>query len=183
MSLMSYVQLCALVNENIITDVPHEHINASSIDVTLGDEIIIEVAPNYAETSGVVSPEERTNFTQKRIKLDQPYYMAPGEFILAHTQEKFNLPNNISAEFRLKSSGARSGLNNLFACHCDPGWHGSTLTLELHNVLKHHAIKLTPGMRIGQMLFHYHIVPVPDDRSYAARGRYNKDESVSEVKQ
>ena len=42
-------------------------------------------------------------------------------------------------------------------------------------------IRLTPGMAIGQMLFHAH-TPVPDDRSYAARGRYINDTSVSSVK-
>ena len=70
----------------------------------------------------------------------------------------------------------------MFACHCDAGWHGSTLTLELKNELRYSHIRLTAGMRIGQMLFHGHM-HVPDDRSYAARGRYINDKSVSAVKQ
>ncbi len=183
MSLLSYLDLCALVDDNVITDVAHESINASSIDVRLGNQLIVERATgdHYA----VVDPFKRTNFPQYAIVVsDGAYYdLAPGEFVLAHTKEVFNLPDDISAEFRLKSSGARSGLNNLFACHCDPGWHGSTLTLELHNCLRHTAIRLTPGMFIGQMLFHRHAKPVPADRSYAARGRYNKDASVSAVKE
>ena len=104
-----------------------------------------------------------------------------GEFVLASTVEVFNLPADISAEFRLKSSGARSGLNNLFACHCDPGWHESALTLELKNELRYHSIILTAGMPIGQMLFH-RVKPVPAHKDYSVRGRYNKDVSAQGVK-
>lgn len=181
MSLMSYTQLCELVEQGVIGPVAHEQINASSIDIRLGNKIIVE---RNTETGAVVDPFKRTNFPQAEVDLAGGYYdLSPGEFVLAHSLEVFNLPNDISAEFRLKSSGARSGLNNLFACHCDPGWHGSTLTLELHNCLRFTCIRLTPGMPIGQMLFHKHIRPVPYDRSYAARGRYNKDATVSAVKE
>ena len=183
MSMMSYTELCALVRDGVITGLDsHDQINASSIDVRLGNEIIVEVGNE--NQSSIVDPVKRTNFGQRRMELgDAGYLLQPGEFVLAHTIEVFNLPDYISAEFRLKSSGARSGLNNLFACHCDPGWHDSTLTLELHNVLRLHQIKLTAGMRIGQMLFHRHAVHVPEDRSYAQRGRYNGDDSVSSVKE
>lgn len=182
MSLLSYNQLCHIVDQGVITPVEHDCINASSIDIHLGDDIIVE---RDIEGYAVVDPHKRSNFPQERLSLSKDlggfYDLEPGEFILAHSVEVFNLPDNISAEFRLKSSGARSGLNNLFACHCDAGWHGSTLTLELKNELRYTAIRLTAGMRIGQMLFHGH-APVPKDRSYAARGRYNNDKSVNEVK-
>ena len=180
MSLLSYVELCELVEAKVITPVEHDCINASSIDIHLGSTVIIE---RYTDTNTWVDPKKRTNFPQETIDISKSghYDMRPGEFLLAHSVEVFNLPNDISAEFRLKSSGARSGLNNLFACHCDAGWHGSTLTLELHNCLRWTNIRLTPGMAIGQMLFHKHTY-VPDDRSYASRGRYNKDVLVSSVK-
>lgn len=181
--MLSYNQLCEIVEQGVITPVRHDAINASSIDIHLGDEIVVEC--NDAGGYGLVDPHARTNFPQKKVSLAAlggTYDLAPGEFVLAHSVEVFNLPRKISAEFRLKSSGARSGLNNLFACHCDAGWHGSTLTLELHNVLRFTKLRLTAGMRIGQMLFHEHKW-VPVDRSYAARGRYNNDRSVQEVKE
>lgn len=182
MSLLSYIELHDLVDRGVITNVDPAHINASSIDIRLGNTLIVE--RNCGERYTVVDPHTRTNFPQDTVVIGNGYHydMAPGEFVLAHSVETFNLPNDISAEFRLKSSGARSGLNNLFACHCDAGWHGSSLTLELHNCLRFTAIRLTPGMRIGQMLFHRH-TPVPDDKSYAARGRYNHDQVVSSVKE
>jgi len=181
MSLLSYLDLCDLVDQGVITGLEDtDQINASSIDVRLGDILICE-HPNARYN--IVDPHLRNNFNSYRVNLAEgPYLLAPGQFVLASTVEVFNLPMDISAEFRLKSSGARSGLNNLFACHCDPGWNGSSLTLELHNVLQHHYIQLTRGMRIGQMLFHKHDKAVPHDRSYALRGRYNGDKQVSEVK-
>jgi deoxycytidine triphosphate deaminase len=58
----------------------------------------------------------------------------------------------------------------------------STLTLELKNLLRYSALRLTPGMYIGQMIF-YRVVEVPAERSYATIGRYNKDVSVQIVKE
>ena len=181
MGLLSYTELCELVEQGVIGPVDIDCVNASSIDIHLGNTLLVE--RNTGEQFAVVDPFKRTNFPQDKVVVSDGYHydMAPGEFVLAHSIEVFNLPNNISAEFRLKSSGARSGLNNLFACHCDAGWHGSTLTLELHNCLRFTAIRLTPGMRIGQILFHKH-TEVPTDKDYSVRGRYNRDTSVQEVK-
>ena len=177
MSLLSFNELLQLVEQGVITDVPYEHINAASIDVRLGSDILIERACNRS-----VSLRDRENLVMESFSLDgSGYRLDPGEFLLAHTLEKFNLPNDICAEFKLKSSGARIGLNNVLATWCDAGWHGSALTLELQNVTRHHSIILRPGDRIGQMLF-YRVTPVPADRSYAARGRYNGDASVQQAK-
>lgn len=181
MSLMSYSQLVDLVEAGVITNLGFSsQINASSIDVRLGAVVLVETNDFVGQ---YVDPLARTNFPHKVVDLTKgSCFLEPREFALASTIEVFSLPNDITAEFRLKSSGARSGLNNLFACHCDPGWNGSVLTLELHNVMQHTAIKLTYGMPIGQMLFHHHVVPVPGDQSYAKRGRYNGDLLTQAVK-
>lgn len=177
MSLLSYTELCELVEQGVITDVPHEHINAASIDVCLGNNILIERASNRT-----VSLRDRQNLTMESYPIgDGGYRLDPGEFILAHTVEKFNLPDDICAEFKLKSSVARIGCAHLLAGHCDPGWHGSVLTLELHNVTRHHSILLHVGDRIGQVIFH-RVTPVPEDRSYRVMGRYNNDLTVSAPK-
>jgi deoxycytidine triphosphate deaminase len=106
----------------------------------------------------------------------------PGAFILAHSREVFNLPSDISAEYKLKSSMARIGLNHLNAGWCDSFWSGSVLTLELHNTTQNHAIQLRMGDPIGQMVFFRH-APVPEESSYKVRGRYNNDKTVSGIKE
>lgn len=47
------------------------------------------------------------------------------------------------------------------------------LTLEFVNVLSHHALRLTPGMKAGQMVFWRGSSPIPTHASYATRGQYN----------
>lgn len=179
MSLLSYVELCELVESGVIGPVDPSAINAASIDVRLGDDIITEQYCDHRVRP--VDIHKREVFPSYRQKINDHYDLQPGEFILAHTIERFNLPNNICAEFKLKSSGARTGLENALATWCDCGWNGSTLTLELKNLLRYSALRLTPGMYIGQMIF-YRVTEVPEHRSYATIGRYNKDVSVQSVK-
>lgn len=143
-----------------------ELVNPASLDVLLGDYLMCE-SPTHKELFRV----DITKATK-----DDPYWLSPGSFCLAETREQFNLPNDISAQFVLKSSRAREGLNHLLAGWCDPGWHGSKLTLELKNERRYHDLPLYPGLKIGQMVFHVmNSVPV---RSYAVTGNYNNHLTV-----
>jgi dCTP deaminase len=179
MSLLSYIELCDLVESGVIGPVDPKAINAASIDVRLGNEIVTEEYCDHRVRP--IDIHKREVFPSRKVAINTHYDMQPGEFVLAHTMETFNLPNNICAEFKLKSSGARTGLENALATWCDCGWHGSVLTLELKNLLRYSALRLTPGMYIGQMIF-YRVTDVPEERSYATVGRYNKDASVQTVK-
>ena len=186
MSLQSYNELVKLVEQGVITNVEHDQINAASIDLTLGNKLLIEKV-EYDTLShkklGCVSLRLKDKLNMYEHDLEgSSYILQPGEFILAHTKQVFNLPNHISAEYKLKSSMARIGLEHLNAGWCDAGWNGSVLTLELKNMSRYHGIVLSLNDPIGQVVFYTH-QGVPKDRSYAARGRYNGDTSVSGVKQ
>lgn len=88
---------------------------------------------------------------------------------------------DVSAQYHLKSSMGRIGLDHCLAGWCDAGWHNSVLTLELKNVSRFHTVVLHEDDLIGQMVFHRHAaVSVAD--SYAARGRYNNDLTVEGIK-
>ena len=147
-----------------------ELLNPASIDVLLGNHLMIEVADERDLIEIDIS---------KRTK-EHPYWLLPNEFCLAETQETFNLPDFVSAQFVLKSSRAREGYNHLLAGWCDPGWHGSRLTLELKNVRRFHDLPLYPGLKIGQMVFH-RMDSMPH-RNYAETGRYNNDQQVAASK-
>ena len=86
----------------------------------------------------------------------------------------------MAAQFVLKSSRAREGLEHLLAGFCDPSWHGSRLTLELSNARRHHSVPIWPGMKIGQMVFH--LITGTPERTYAVTGRYNGDLGVTASK-
>lgn len=181
MSLISHDRLLRLVADGVITGVTEEMVNAASIDITVGSRFIVEAMP--PEDDSVVSLRDRTPPTSLVVECadGRPFMLPPGGFCLAQSQQKFNLPANISAEYKLKSSLARVGMNHLLAGWCDAGWNGSVLTLELHNVLRRHSIAIREGDRIGQMIFFEH-EPVPQKASYATRGRYNGDDTVKGMK-
>lgn len=145
-------------------------LNPASIDVLLGDRLMIEVEDRLELQILGIGHHTQTD----------PYWLAPGEFALAETREIFNLPDHIAGQFVLKSSRAREGLEHLMAGYCDPGWHGSRLTLELQNSRRFHNLPLWPGMKIGQMVFH--VISGRPERNYAATGRYNGDLGVTASK-
>ena len=178
--LISYNELCEFAERGVISPVDPKDINGTSIDVHLGPKILRE-APVPREIA-TISLRDKQNVRWLETDITEGFYdLLPGEFILAHTVEVFDLPADISGEFKLNSSGARIGLDNALATWADPRWHGSTLTLELKNNTRHHVIRLHHGCRIGQMIFH-RSEPVPEEKSYAVRGRYNKDTSAQPVK-
>ena len=179
MSLLSALEICQLIREGVIEHTDDSYVNAASLDLTLGNHILVEES---ADLHGPVSLKDKQRLAMREVDIsEEPYVLAPGEFILAQTNQVFNLPDWLSAEYKLKSSMARIGLEHLNAGWCDAGWHGSVLTLELLNVTRHHHIELHSRTRIGQIIFFRHD-EVPSDHSYATKGRYNKDKTVSQVK-
>lgn len=169
--LLTYSQLCKLVDQDVISGLSsRDQVNGASIDLTLGRWLYLESPKGHV----VDLAAKQTPTTYRHDLYERPYTLQPGEFVLAQTRELFNLPNDMALEYKLKSSLARAGLNHLLAGWADPGWHGSVLTLELHNVLNHHALLLSPDMKIGQAVF-WRGQPVPQQQSYAVRGRYNNN--------
>jgi dCTP deaminase len=175
--LLSYTELCELIEQGVI-DAPIENVNASSIDITLDDTFLTECTE--IDKSLFIDLSAKESITTS-VQIGDVCMLSPGSFVLASSQETFNLPNNISAEYKLKSSMARNGLEHLNAGWCDAGWHGSKLTLELKNMNQYHHLILKPGMKIGQMIFFKH-APVPDHASYANKGRYNNQPTTTASK-
>lgn len=172
MSVQSYHQIIQLLADGVVLNSGAEFANAASLDVTLGRRILVE--SGAVRGNPVVSLRNRDPLPAVAIDVspEYGYLLQPGQFILAQTEQVFNLPDWLSAEYKLKSSMARVGLENLNAGWCDAGWNGSVLTLELKNMTQHHVIRLLPGDRIGQMIFYRHL-EVPEEASYRNKGTYN----------
>ena len=175
--LLSHDEIIELIRNGVIENADEDCVNSSSLDIHLGSKILIECFPFVAD----LSLAHRESLTTIPTDISRYFKLTPGQFILAHSREIFHLPNNISAEYKLKSSMARIGLEHLNAGWCDAGWNGSVLTLELKNMTQFHNICLTKDVKIGQVIFFKH-TPVPQDKSYSIRGRYNGDKSVSGAK-
>jgi dCTP deaminase len=156
--------------KQMVTPYVEAHLNPASLDVTLGDRIMIEVTgTRELEITGIHNYSEQ-----------QPYWIKPGEFFLAETREIFHLPDYVAGVFCLKSSRARDGWDHAEAGFCDPSWFGSRLTMELKNSRRLNALPIWPGMRIGQMLFM--LISGTPEKGYDKTGRYNCDLGVTASK-
>ena len=175
MGLLSYNEIKELIATGVVTDVPEEHINGASIEVTLGDCLLVE-----ANRGAVVDLAKKQTINTSPVTLTsyQPYIdIYPKQVVLAETREKFYLPADIVAEYTLKSSMARNFLEHLHAGYCDPTWNNAVLTMEFCNLSEFHVLRLTRGMKIGQIKL-YRVEPVPPEKSYAKVGQYNNQDSV-----
>jgi len=171
MTILSDHEIFSLINDGMVQNHHRDLINPASLDLRLGNLIMLESVSSHQ-----MIPLDIGQYT-----VDRPYELVPGQFILAQTMETFNMPEDIAGLFFLKSSRAREGYENLHAGYADPGWHGSTLTLELKNARQLQSLPLYPGLKIGQMVF-FRMSSKPAI-SYADVGHYNNDAMVSPSKQ
>lgn len=125
-------------------------INPSSLDVRLGQGFS-EVTPTYVN----IDPTDPLTFKTVGVALGS-YVLKPGHMVLANLLEYIELPADISATLKGKSSLARLGLDNSsYGAWLDPGW-GGDLVIELANH-GNHPIVLKSGMKIGQLIFYKHV--------------------------
>lgn len=111
---------------------------------------------------------------------DAPHWsILPGEFILATTLERIELPADLAARVEGKSSWGRKGLAvHITAGFIDPGFKGQ-ITLELKN-LGRDPLWLHAGSYICQLSFHQ--LSSPAKRPYGSPGlgsRYQNQKGVT----
>jgi dCTP deaminase len=151
MSILVHQEILDLLELGIVKGALDINVGPASLDVHLGDEFRVEAKRGIAED--MVIPAVGTGPYMTRMS--NFVELMPGEFCLAATREWVDLPDDISCEFRLRSTVARCGLGHALAVWVDPGFSGN-ITLELKNELKHHISVLNAGDRVGQLIFHRH---------------------------
>ena len=166
--LLTYIELQALVEQGAV-QAPLDQLNGASIDLTLGDSLLVEGPGRHPVD---LARKQSPNFIELLPDESGRWRLRPGDFALVNTREVFNLPDDVAFAMRLKSSTARAGLNASLAGWADPGWTGGTLTIQIKNLLSRHELILTPNMKIAQAIFHRG-EPVPSEKSYAVTGHYN----------
>lgn len=109
------------------------------------------------------------------VRIKQQKVLRPGDFVLASTIERFDLPRDILAQVADKSTWARRGIavQNTIA---EPGWSG-WLTLEITNHGPN-TIIIEAGSPIAQILFHQ--LSEPTELPYGKDAKYQNqgDEPV-----
>jgi hypothetical protein len=105
MTILCDYEIKALCTDGMVQNHDEALVNPASLDLRLGDTIMIESAENLDMRPLSIAGRTAEN----------PYELKPGQFILAQTIEVFNMPENIAGLFFLKSSRAREGYENLHA--------------------------------------------------------------------
>ena len=143
-------------------------IQPASIDLRLSDTFIVYSLSDLA-CIDPRDPESVNKYTRRtRVPDGEPFILHPGEFALGSTLEWVKIPPDLVARVEGRSSiGRIAVVVHATAGFIDPGFEGR-ITLELSN-LGRVAVKLYPGMRISQLVFH--TMSSPSERPYGpARG-------------
>jgi dCTP deaminase len=177
-----------------------EHINGSSIDVTLGNWYFRTDRKNsttfyspfnkidvdrYFGKPQKARPlrewcKETGNQPPENIPLDHPVIvLEPGERVLAHTHEFIGILPPGTTSMQSRSTWGRNGVAVCFdAGWGDPGYI-NRWTLEVYNLNQRHSIVLPVGERIAQIVF-FHTGEVRG--SYESlSGKYNSSTNLDEL--
>jgi dCTP deaminase len=138
-------------------------VQPASVDLRLGDSF--RVFHNH-RAAAIDLRDPPTNLTEEvGVGEDAPFVIHPGEFVLGHTQEYVEMPEDVVARIEGKSSLGRLGLIvHATAGFVDPGFKG-TLTLEITNLTRV-PIKLYAGLLIAQLSFM--ALDAPAERPYGS---------------
>ncbi|MFA5406086.1 MAG: dCTP deaminase [Candidatus Nanoarchaeia archaeon] len=128
-----------------------EQVSSSSIDLRLGDQF--RVFKHTGRTH--IDPYDREcsdDYTElHKITDKKPFTIHPGEFVLASTHERIEMPSDLVGSIDGRSSLGRLGIIIQTAAMVDAGFKGH-ITLELANIGKM-PVNIYPGMRICRMTF------------------------------
>jgi dCTP deaminase len=149
---------------------PELQIQPASVDLRLGNDFVVYRTAHLSciDPHDVVSVQQYTDAV--RIPDGDAFILHPGEFALGHTLERVRVPDDLVARVEGRSSiGRLAVVVHATAGFIDPGFDGQ-ITLELSN-LGRLPVKLYPGMRISQVVFH--TMTSPSERPYGV-GRGSK---------
>lgn len=184
--ILSDSTLLSMLPELIKTNRDESLVNPASIDIRIGNKILLELPKPHTHEYGFnmtgsnaieVPHKTLNNFYEldlSKWSKDVPYEIYPGTFFLAETLEHIHVPNGYCMELKLKSSRAREGYQHLLAFWVDPGWDG-VLTMELKNVTQNHILPVYPGLKIAQLIYH----EMDKLASKPYQGKYQHSTSVS----
>jgi len=156
MPVLSGEQIREYVKLGKIVVVPFDEklIGPSQIDLRLGSKFRIFKSGELIDPFDSKSIKRNTKLLDTKGK---PFVLHPGQLVLGVTKERTAVPNDLVASIEGRSSIARMGVFiHISAGHVNPGSGKKSpipVTLEILN-MNPAPIKLYPGMRICQLLFH-----------------------------
>ncbi len=186
----------------IIQPFTRANLATSSYDLTLGEYFFVEQQPEHFQNIFNIYEKEQIERvwgkTPLRAKVarevfkdykftfgnisptDKVILLAPGETILAHTNEFIGGQNHITTMMKARSTLGRSFIE---VCKC-AGWgdvgYVNRWTMEITNNSRHYHIPLVVGRRIAQLIF-FETGPILD-RDYTKTGKYQTTTDMKKLK-
>jgi dCTP deaminase len=186
----------------VIEPFTRANLSTSSYDVTLGEYFFVEQHPPHFENLYNIYDKKHTEqvwgTTPKEAKTakeilknysfdfngispsDKIILLAPGETVLAHTNEFIGGRDHITTMMKARSSLGRSFIE---VCKC-AGWgdvgYINRWTMEVTNNSTHYFIPLVVGRRIAQLIF-FETGPILQS-DYGKSGKYQSGGSVKNLK-
>lgn len=141
-------------------------LGSCSIDLRLGSLFRIFDHSKYPYIDPYKKDYAADITREVKLKDTDQFIMQPGDFVLAVTLERIQIPDNLMGRLEGRSSLGRMGIVvHSTASIFDPGWNGKCV-LELGNMGRM-AVALTPGMRICAMTFEE--LSSPTEKPYNTR--------------
>jgi deoxycytidine triphosphate deaminase len=134
-----------------------ENVNPDSLDLCLGNQIRLPMWYwRNSITRGIAHLIEKarpgsTQMWEKDTRVFDTYTLWPGQFVLCHSKETMQVPDDAVAMLFSKSSTGRTGLEHLHAGLGDSGFKGEW-TWEFTNTAPW-PITLVAGKRLMQVIF------------------------------
>ncbi len=186
----------------VITPFRKENLATSSYDVTLGEYFFAEKKPAHFQNIFNIYEKDHADrvwgveakkaqiakevfkdykFEFNNIKpTDKVILLAPGETILAHTNEFIGGKRHITTMMKARSSLGRSFIE---VCKC-AGWgdvgYINRWTMEITNNSNHYYIPLVVGKRIAQIIF-FETGEILE-KDYSVSGKYQTTENIEILK-
>lgn len=145
---------------HLIENYNFDNLSSVSYDVTASNELLV-----FNKTNKVIDLTDKESITKIYSSVDftDGYILKPQQSVLVVLNEKINMPDNMSAHIRPRTSLTRLGLiSNLQ--HINAGYSG-ILNYLLYNSSPN-AYFITPGLKLGQIIFEELASDVPKDLSY-----------------
>lgn len=155
MSVIAHTELKKLLKEGTIKIEPLDEslIGPASVDLHVGNRFIV-----YKKARGVFHVTDEADFLDitEEIVVKDHFVLMPGESVLALTQERVTLPENICGRLEGRSRFARLGLLvHITASFMQPGISNHQI-LEMYNASPF-PLAIYPGTKICQFVFEYMI--------------------------
>lgn len=143
-------------------------LRAAGVTLHLGTQLLKPIPGTVVDPLKGTLPE----YESHTISMDEPYQLAPQEFLLGHTLERVSVGSELVLLIEGRSTLARLGLTIVkTAMMVEPGHMNRCITLELANHGPN-PINLYPEMKIARAVIQE--LKTPSTKPYDATGKYRE---------